>query len=331
MTTYTVSWEEYLEIYQDHLPQPSVGSFVSCVVIGIAVGVFGALLTYNVDPGGKLIASVFLWLSFPIFVGAFWDLKYRTNKRKLRAIKGLQTVYRKYHSSQHAFAFDQSKWTYEDDASKHEVPWTALQSAAERQHVIELSAKGAYTVVPKRSFGEKELDELRLIALPYTRSGWAFRVGFLDFVLTEVPTLWRNHPFLMAEGHAAGFVFSGLIASMAYEQTGRVAVWGWLLAASIFFLTVTTQFWYFLIKYQTSHKQLREASEVEFSDRGLFTHTAKWDSFIAWANFRGFRETGRCFLLNINETRYYLYSKRGLSSDQRASLRQLFKSKLAEE
>src|SRR5262249_14419263 len=149
MARFTVAWEEFLEIYEALLPRPSIASFLVSLLIATATGVFGAVLTYAVDPGSKLLASVFLWLSLLMFVAALWDLKARTARRRDSAIKGLQAVHKRYHSSPHTFAFDTAQWVSEAESGRQEVPWTALQVAVERPHVLELAAKNLYAVVPK--------------------------------------------------------------------------------------------------------------------------------------------------------------------------------------
>ncbi len=155
------------------------------------------------------------------------------------------------------------------------------------------------------------------------------RISLLDFLLTEVPSLWRQHPFLMTEAHAGGLCFFVMIASGMYHTTGPGVYVGWILAGLFLFLTITAQFWYFLIKYQTSHKELRLRWEVGFSEKGVHIKTPKLDFFSAWTNFRKAREATRCFLLYINSSMYYILPKRCLPTEQQAAIRQLLQAKLA--
>jgi len=90
--------EEFFETHQQILPVPSIASFVATIFIAFGVGVFGVVLTYAVDPGSKLTASIFCWLSVALFVGAFWDLRVRSAKRRSRSVQDLRAIYKTYHS-----------------------------------------------------------------------------------------------------------------------------------------------------------------------------------------------------------------------------------------
>jgi YcxB-like protein len=162
-------------------------------------------------------------------------------------------------------------------------------------------------------------------------NAWQFRLGFADFVLTEVPSLWRSHPFLMSEAHAAGLLWFSMVAYDMYHSTGPGVVWGWSVAGVLLFFTVTTQFWYFLLRYVTPSNSLRLPWEAEFSDRGAHLKNSKTEYFSAWTTFRKFREGRRCFLLYVSSSRYSIFPKRCLSSEQEGILRKLLKEKVAVE
>ena len=104
-----------------------------------------------------------------------------------------------------------------------------------------------------------------------------------------------------------------------------------MLAALFLFLTLTAQFWYFLIKYQTSHKELRNDWEVGLSTDGVHIKTSEVHFFSAWTNFKKAREAMRCFLVYINSTVYYTFPKRCVPTEQQTTVRELLHNRLRSE
>jgi hypothetical protein len=276
------------------------------------------------------MASSFCWLSLVLFLAAFWDLRVRTARRRSRGVQELRAVYHQYYSGERAFAFDQEKWTLQTQSGKQEVLWTGLSNAVEWSSVVTLSAIGQVTsAIPKRILSSEELSSLRRIAIGPTENAWRSRLSLLDYLLTEVPSLWRRHPFLMVEAHVGGLFFFVMIANDMYHTTGPGTYVGWTVAGLFLFLTITTQFWYFLIKYLTSHKELRDDWEVGFTPKGVRIKTAKVDVFRAWSTFRQVREARRCYLLYVDSSQYNIFPKRCVPAEQRASMRDLLYAKLA--
>jgi len=332
VSTYNLTWEEFLEFQQGSLPGPSIASFIATIFIAIAVGVFGIVLTYAVEPGSKLMASSFCWLSLVLFLAAFWDLRVRTAKRRSRGVQELRAVYEQYYSGEREFGFDQEKWTLQTQSGKQEVLWTGLLNAVEWSSIITLSAAGQVTTaIPKRTLSSEELNTLRRIAIGTIENAWLSRMSLLDYLLTEVPSLWRRHPFLMAEAHLGGLFFFVMIASDMYHTTGPGAYVGWILAGLFLFLTVTTQFWYFLIQYLTSHKELGDDWEVDFTSNGVRIKASKVDVFRAWSTFRQVREARRCYLLYVDSSRYNIFPKSCVPEGRRTSVRDLLYAKLAKQ
>ena len=337
--SYVLSWEEFLEVHESSLPRPHIASFVCTIFVATATGIFGGLLTYFVEPQDKLTASMFCWLSLVLFFVAFWDFTIRTRKCRKRVIRELRSVFDRYHGGEQSFFFDQEKWTHRTENSENEASWTGLLSAAERPNVITLATKNHMVVLPKRIFvsdssvvapdGEPpSVNTLRRLAFGQAVNLWQFRLGFVDYISTEVPSLWRSHPFLMSEAHAAGLLWFLMVAIGMYHSVGPGVVWGWVLAALLLFLTITTQFWYFLLKYATSNSNLRLPWEAEFSSRGVYSKNSKVGYFNAWTTFRKFGERRRCFLLYFNLNRYSIFPRRCLSLEQQTILRNLLDEKV---
>ena len=338
---YILSWEEFMEVYERSLPRPSIGSFICMVLIAIASGTFGGLLIYFIQPQDRMIASVFCWISLAILVAAFWDLKFRTSKRRQQFTREMRSIYDRYYDGEQAFEFDDHKWTHETKAGKYEASWSALTTAAERPNVIHWSTKDHSIVLPKRVIaamprsdsGARDekvaLAQLHGLALGPLNNGSSFRLSIFDYLLIEIASLWRRHPFLMAEAHLGGVLWVLMIANGMYNSVGPGVVFGWIIASVLLFLTITGQLWYFTTKYFTAPADLRDAWQSEFSDRGVRTRSAEMELFSAWTTFRKFKETSRAFLLHIGPTNYHIYPKRCLSSDRQTSLRNLLKASVA--
>jgi hypothetical protein len=108
----------------------------------------------------------------------------------------LRAVYGQYYLGERTFTFDQEKWTIETKAGRQELLWSGLLGGAEWKNVITLAARDLLTAaIPKWSLDTEELDSLRRLALRPIETGWQSDVNMSDFILTEVPSLWRRHPF----------------------------------------------------------------------------------------------------------------------------------------
>lgn len=114
------------------------------------------------------------------------------------------------------------------------------------------------------------------------------------------------------------------------HTTGPGTYVGWIVAGLLLYLTVTTQFWYFLIKYLTSHKEWGDDWEVDFTANGVRIKTSKVDVFRAWSTFRQVREARRCYLLYVDSSQYNTFPKRCVPAERRASVRDLVHAKLAQ-
>jgi len=325
--TYTLSWEEFLELSQSSLPKAGIWSFAAALSIATAIGIFGGVLTYAVDPGSKAIASIFCVLSLLLFAASFWDLIVRTKKRKARALKKLRFRYELYFADEQKFAFDHEKWALGTTTKKHETLWASLMSTVETQNTIALSTTIGSTLVPKRVLDRQALDSLRRITYGENEESWHFHVSLLEYVLTEAESRWRRRPFLMVTTHTVGLSFFLMIAYGLYDKTGPEVSWGWLVALLVLILTVGMQFFYPFVNYQTSDS-LRHAWEAKFSDRGVWIRIPDGDSFSTWINFAKTQETRRSFLLYLNLTTYNIYPKSCLSVEQQSTLRELLRSKL---
>ena len=330
-----------MEVHQDSMPKPHFSSFFSVILIAVAVGAYGGLMLCFLDPPNRVLASALCWFSLSLLLGTLWDLKVRTKKRKDRFVRDLRAKNDRYYRGEQAFGFDQDRWTHETQDGKHEAPWAVLRHAVERSNTFALWTKTYFVIVPKRVLngssgpaemaqdGSLSLDALRAFAWGQYGNSEPCSVGLVDYVTTEVPSLWSRRRRLMAQSHAAGVLFFVLIADGARHSAAPGATWGWTAAGLILFLTITAQFWYFVIQYLTSFKEVRDPWTTGFSGQGILRRNSKMRYFSAWAVFTKFRETRRCFLLYTDSTRYDIYPKRCFSVERQLALRALFQAKLA--
>lgn len=326
--SYVLAWEEFLELYEESLPGPSVASLVATIFIAVAVGMFGGLLTYFVDSQDKIVASVFCWMSLALFVLAFWDFKIRTRQRRRKSLAALRSVYDRYYLVERTFEFNRDKWIASIGSTRQETSWSDVISATVRKNVLYIATQAQAATLPQRVFTVDQWAALEALSLGNDEAMSEFRVSFLDYFLTQSAALWRGSPFLMAVAHIAGLGFFWMIASLMYHSTGPGVVWGWLIAGVFLFLTISTQFWYLLTKFYNSSKRLRLPWQARFGDAGLRTKGEDLQTFSAWKSLPRFRETTGCFLVYYKPNAYYIYPKRCLRAEQRVALRELLNTKL---
>lgn len=262
-------------------------------------------------------------------MAAFWDLTVRTRKRRARGVRELRTVYEKYYSGERTFTFDAEKWAIQGASGRQESLWTGLLTTVEKRNVLLLSFRNQVSVgIPKRALTAHEMDLLRKVALQKGKHTWRSRVSLFDFLFTAVPSLWRQHPFLMTEAHVGGLFFYVMISTTMLHERGPGVFVAWIVAWLILFLTVTAQLWYFFIKYKTSHKALQDFWDMGFSDGGVDIRTADADCFRSWTSFTKATETSRCFLLNMSSSQYFIFPKNCMRTDQKEIVRGLLQMKL---
>jgi YcxB-like protein len=339
---YSLSWDEFMEVHQRSLPKPPVASSAVMILVALALGAYGGAVLYAVEPQDRPTASVFCWFSIILFAVALWDLTARTKKRRKSFIQGHRSSYDRQYVGEQELAFDQGKWTHGNQDGKYEVSWTGLLHAIEYQNVITFWTESYTVTVPKRVLGgnsepggthaeERPLDVLRRLMFGESHEVAQCSVGLMDYLLTEIPALWRRRPTVMAEAHAVGFLVFLWIADGIRHSTEEGVMWGWIIAAVVLFLTVTTQLWYFLIQYYTALSEIRDSWDSWFSERGICGKHPKMEYFSAWTSFKKFRETRRAFLLYMNATQYYIHPKRCLTPERQTMLREFLQARIGTE
>ena len=337
---YVLSWDEFLEAHKEHLPKPQVASFVGTILCAIALGAYGGLLLYSLGSDNRMPGSLFCSLSLVLFLAAFWELIIRTKQRGEQFIQGLRSNYGRQYSGEQAFDFDDQKWTHETEDGKFESPWSRLTYAVEQQKVFGLWTKSHAAILPKRVLrmstpagpdldDTHTLDALRVLTLCQDGGSVSCHLSFIDYLCTEIPTLWRRRTVLMVAAHAAGLLFFVLLADSMRRSALPTEALGWLVAGAFLLLTITAQFWYFLIQYLTLFWRYRDFWQSRFSEQGMYGKNADQGFFVAWSVYTKFRETRRAFLLYTDSTHYTIFPKSCLSSERQAVLRRLLAEKFA--
>jgi YcxB-like protein len=340
--TYQLSWDEVLEGYENSMPRVRVASFFCLILMASVVGMYGCLLLYFVEPTDWVPGSIFCWTSLGLLLLAI-QVRVGTKGRKRRFIQSLREFYGRNYDSEQVFGFDHEEWMHQTPNGKHQAPWNRLRYATEHANVVCLWATHHVVILPKRVFrvgatnqdaeaGEApSLIDLRKAAFGEPITGTPCRISFADYSLTEVATLWQRRTFAMAAAHMAGLLFVVLIADGIRRGIQPSSILAWSVAALVLFLTITTQFWYFLIQYLSVFREARTYFQPELSERGLHGKNSKLEFFNAWSVFTKFRETRRCFLLYSSTSAYQIQPKRCLSADRQAALHKFLETKVAVE
>jgi hypothetical protein len=325
MVSYTLSWEEYMEMYNFSLPQQVSASFLTTVWAAI-FSAAAALLVPDSIASVSLRLGLFC-ISLALFLVAVWNYEVATPRRREQIEHGLRSFYESYFSGERVFTFDGERWTLRTQSGHQEGIWAGLRSATESRSTFALCAENQLVLVPKRALTGEEVDLMRRLALSTGNDMNSFQVGLFDYVLTEIPSFWwRNH---LSPAQWLGATVFLLVASKAIAGDGLGFIWlsmgmALCVGAAIF----CVQLFYVIFKYFTNRGMGVVSWAGEFSDRGARAKTSYGDVFFAWTEFDRFRETRRCFLLYYASQKYYLLAKKCLSKNQQSALRQLLTEKL---
>jgi hypothetical protein len=318
---YTVFWEEFKEAYASRFPKPNIASLFFMLLLAIAAGTFGGVLIYFVEPQDRGTASVFCYLSGVLFLAAFWDYKSRTKGRLKLYTEKLRSTYERTYVGEQTLEFDQEKWIHETSDGKYESPWASLRSAVEYEHTFVFWNKGYVVYLPKRALNAEQTTVFKQAVFGAGRDTVAIDVSLMEFVRTEIPSLWRRRPVLMAEAHAVGFLLFLWIVDAVVNSREPNPLIGWMVACAVLFLTVTAQFWYETLQYLFVMRRTDKGQwQAAFSDRGLYSGHSKSASFSSWLTFPNYRESRIAFLLFVNGIQYHIIPKSCLSPEKQTEL-----------
>jgi hypothetical protein len=330
--TYTLSWEEYAELFEDSWPRTDYFSLIVTAMIAAPLIGYGITLAIFGAPDEKILYSMFIGAPMFLVIATIFATKSQTRQARKRAVTEKRRQYDRRQATEQSFSFNHEKWMHETDAGKQESPWSALTHAAELRNVFTLTGDAISIIVPKRSLDAASLESLRRAAIPIRGNGWPFHITWWDYQASATAMLWRKMWFRMAFANVFGIFVLGWVGQSWLTSNEKAGVvWGWILASLAVLLTLTAQLWYMPLRYFTSARNWRTPRKVELSERGIVVITPTGNYFTAWKAFHKFQELGRAYLIYTDESHYHLLSKHYFSPDQQAELASLLKANVRQE
>ena len=284
--TYTLSWEEYAELFEDSLPRTDYFSIIVTAMIAIPLIGYGISLAAFGAPDEKILFSMFIGAPLFLVIASIFASKSQTGLARKKAIDKNRREHDRRHAKPQAFSFDQQKWTHESDAGKQENPWSALTHAAELRNVFTLTGDAISIMVPKQSLDSASMEALRNFVIPVRGDGWPFHITWWDYQASATAALWRKMWLRMAFGNVFGVVVLGWVVQSwltSNEKSG--VIWGWILASLAVLLTLSAQLWYVPLRFFTSSRSWRSPMKIKISPQGTVITTVSGDHFTAWKAF----------------------------------------------
>jgi hypothetical protein len=327
---YSVSWEEYLQICKPHFPTADWASSVATVLIGIALMIVAIAVDWAGRLNGGTPAFMLLFISAGLIVTALWAPTVGTRIGRWRYIRRCRSAYREHFAGrQLQFMFDEETWASRSQSQDSEALWSEVTVAVEYEVVIFVQSEKHFVLVPKRVLSPEGLEQLRRLAFGRFISPLKLRVRLGEYMRTEIRTLWRRRRSGMMLAHATGILVAGaMIGSLWSPLSPQDALWVVLLAVCLLWITLSTQFVYFLVSYAIAWRRVHVGWQMECFDRGAHVRTATSEHFSSWSVFPKFEETRRAFLLYSDAEQYYILPKAGMKPEQQHGLRQMLLSKL---
>jgi hypothetical protein len=329
--TYTLSWEEYAELFEDSLPRTDYFSLIATAMIAVPLIGYGiTLAVFATDQ--TILYSMFIGAPLFLVIAMIFATKSQTGQARKRAITEKRQEYDRRQAKEQSFSFDQEKWTHETEAGKQESPWSALTHAAELKNVFTLTGEAISIILPKRALDAASTESVRQLAIPVRADGWPFHITWWDYQASATVMLWRKMWFRMAFGNVFGLIVLGWVVESWLTSNEKAGViWGWILASLAVLLTLSAQLWYVPLRYFTSPRNWRSAMKFKLSPQGTIVTSLSGNHFTAWKALHKFQEIGRAYLIYTDESHYYLLSKHYFSPGQQAELARLLKANVKSE
>jgi hypothetical protein len=121
---------------------------------------------------------------------------------------------------------------------KREVSWAGVQGALETANASAFWAKSGPVILPKRAFDGNSISDstekplarglelLPQMTLGQNEGATTCRVGFVEYELTEVASLWKRRPVAMLRYYGVGFFCSFLLAEGMRHSRGATSCLG---------------------------------------------------------------------------------------------------------
>lgn len=319
---YTLSWEEYSELFSDSWPRPDYFSAIVVAMVSIPLIAYGVILAVFGMPDEHTINWMFIGGPAFLLLAAFLSIASGSKKAIKEAKAEKRAQYERWHAKEQTFSFDQEKWTLRSASGKWEIPWSGILAAVEWPNVFLLLFAGGQAIVPKRAINAEMIGSLRTFASLEPREIWPYKISVWDYQAAETVRFWKRYWFRMAFGNVFGVVVLVWLFQIWQESNEKIGiVWGWVIAAFVLVLTLSAQIWYVPLKYWTSRERLRAPKGVAISSWGLCFGEHGIRSFLGWKQLQSFEEIKRAFLVYTSKDNYHLFSKRYFSSEQIEELR----------
>lgn len=330
-STYTLTWEEYAELFSDSWPRPDYFSAVVVAMVSIPLIAYGVTLTVFGMPDEHTISWVFIGGPAFLLLAAVLSVASGNKKAKNEAVAEKRAQYERWHAKAQWFSFDQEKWTLQNESGTLEVPWSALAASVEWPGVFHLIANSGQAIVPKRAMTREMVDQVRSHAALGLTEPWPFKISAWDYQMAETARLWKRHWFRMAFANIFGIVVLVWLFQIWLSSNEKMGiVWGWVIAGFAVVMTLTAQLWYLPLKYWTSPRQWRTPKGLGLTERGLYFEGPYTRSFHDWKSFQTFEEIRPAFLIYTDKHHYYLLAKHYVSDEQSKEVRRRLSENLKE-
>ncbi len=323
---YEVSPDEYAEACRGDIPNRDWASAAAMFMVALALAMIGIGI-FSAGDEQAIVPALLLGLGAVVLIAtAVWAVTFGTVVLKLQFSRKIKSGYREHYQGKSlVFSFDGNGWSTKPLPDQESVAWPSLTAATDYENVLLLHAENHAVLLPKRVLSPESLRALKRFAFGEFRSPVKLRVGFRDFLITEIRSLWRRKRSAMSILHWGGIVIAATITVWATEKPGAL---GYILALSLLSVTVSAQFCYFAVSYFTQRKRRHAVWELECSDRGAHARTATSEHFSSWSMFLKYEETPSAFLLYSGPDRYYILPRQGLVPEQQEGLRRALQLKL---
>lgn len=325
---YTLTEDEYLEMFEGSLPELNLVSFAFKVAVALALGTLGFLIDSRESHGG-MAPSVIFWIAIALLLFAIYDLRVRPRERKSRELQALRFRYKHFYDREQSFEFDRYRWRHEMNSVRTEATWSSVAVACELKLIMWFRVNDLVFAVPNRALDQEALASLREAMIRPGVARLDSKVGFWDYLSADIPELWRRKPGLRLWVGIGGVL---LVFSTAEFAFGKSSLGGFaftaLVAVCFITLVLSVQFSRSCLEYFSPSRSLMRPNGFDASSDGVCFSHPDFRFFVSWSELKKSKETKHCVLLFIDEFRYYIVSKRNGLPDQLSAFRQLLGAKL---
>src|SRR5579864_5928532 len=116
--TYTLTWEEYAEVFEDRWPRPDYFSAIVVAIVAVPMIAYGIALNILGPRGEPVIYGLFIVLPCFLVVATAIGVTLQARSSKAMAVEEMRRKYETWFAHEQSFSFDQEKWTHTTDAGR---------------------------------------------------------------------------------------------------------------------------------------------------------------------------------------------------------------------